>query len=371
VRPTQQGTVYLWTIAVFSVTLLLLGENLVFLLGSLALGCAAVAWFLAGRNLRSVACRRATPRRTAVGAPTALTWEVTNARGTAAVGIEIEDRPARASKPVCLQVEFPSVPGHGTQAVTHSVGFGRRGVVDLSRGEATVASTFPLGLFRASCRVAVSGRLVVRPREGRPTPRLRRLVRGREPAEARQRRLWRGDDVIYGVREYREGDDPRRIHWRSTARKGALVVSEWRAEQGCEAVVVLGRGVGAGPASGADFERAVSTAATVWRLCAQEQVRADLFLGVRKRARLEDDGRGLDAGFELLTRVRAQGGRRPRRALARLAEQTGARTVVYVAAGPERGLERDLAAAAGRGGSWTILRAYDATLESWVLGLRR
>ena len=50
-------------------------------------------------------------------------------------------------------------------------------------------------------------------------------------------------------------------------------------------------------------------------------------------------------------------------------EVSGPRTVVYVAAGPEPGIETRLSAAAGRGGTWLLLRAHDASLGRWIRGL--
>ncbi len=369
VRPTQQGTVYLWTIGVFSLTLLVLGENLVFLLGAFALGCGTVAWFLTRRNLRGLAFERDLPRTTTAGVPTTLTWRVRNVRGAAAVGIEVEDRPARGVKPVCLQVEFPTVPGRSSPSCSTQVIFGRRGVVDLARGGAEAWSRYPLGLFRAVVPVTAPGRITVRPREGRPTATLRERIRGRRPVDTRRRRLWQGDDVIYGVREYREGDDPRRIHWRTTARRGVVAVSEWRAEQGREAVIVLGRGFGAGPVTGADFERAVSAAATLWRLCSREHLQARLVVGRGREPKLGEGGRGIGTGLDALASVRAQGSRSPRSAVRALRDSAVPRTIVYVAAGAEPGLETELAAAAGRGGSWLILRCHDRSVGRWIRGL--
>ncbi len=71
------------------------------------------------------------------------------------------------------------------------------------------------------------------------------------------------DDVL--IREYRQGDDLRRVHWRSTAHQGDLMVR--REEQSWDpAVSVLldsraGRHAGAGPDG--SFEWAVSAAASV------------------------------------------------------------------------------------------------------------
>jgi len=372
VRPTQPGTVYLWTIGVFSLTLLVLGENLVFLLGAFALGCAAVAWIFARRNMRDLTFERLLPERTTAGTAMPLTWRVRNRRRTAAVGVEIEDRPTRGSRPVCLEVEFPVVAAADEALCSTSLVFGRRGVVDLARGHVEVASRFPLGLFRASRVLEVSGRVTVRPREGRATPALLERLRGRRLTD-RRRHLGAGDDVIYGVREFREGDDPRRIHWRTTARRGALVMSEWRAEQGREVLVVLGRGLGAGGPAARHFEVAVRAAATLWRLCAREHVRARLVLGGKRDPVLGEGGpaarRALEGGLDRLASVAAQGARRPRGGLRTLVQAGAARTVIYVAAGHEAGVEADLAAAAGRGGTWLLLRADQDALGRWIQGV--
>jgi uncharacterized protein (DUF58 family) len=367
-QPTPQGAVYLWTIGVFSLTILVLGANLVFLLGVLILGCALIAWFLARRNVRDVRVDRRLPQRTRVGASTPVEWVVENRGRRSVLGIEVEDRVARGARPVRLQLEFPHLAPGEVAAITTQLVFGRRGAVDLADAETWVWSRYPLGVFRAACVVRDDRRLLVRPAEGRVGPRLREALRGRVDQEARRRRTWRGEDVIYGVREYREGDDPRRIHWRTTARRGTLVVSQWRTEQGRECVVMLGRG--ASPARGHPaFERAVSAVATIWRHCAREGLRARLVLGRGVDTVLSDAGRGLEVGLDELALVGPQAGRRPRLALRQLRDAGAARSVVYVASGREAGLEQDVAAAAGPGGTPLVLRADQRSIGRYLRGL--
>jgi len=71
------------------------------------------------------------------------------------------------------------------------------------------------------------------------------------------------DDVL--VREYRQGDDVRRIHWRSTARRGEMMVR--REEQAWDPSMTLlldnRSGAHAGDARHGSFEWAVSMAASV------------------------------------------------------------------------------------------------------------
>ncbi|PFG67920.1 DUF58 domain-containing protein [Enemella evansiae] len=71
------------------------------------------------------------------------------------------------------------------------------------------------------------------------------------------------DDVL--IREYRQGDDVRRVHWRSTARRGELMVR--REEQAWDPSVTLildsrARAHG-GPGRESSFEYAVSCAASI------------------------------------------------------------------------------------------------------------
>ena len=65
---------------------------------------------------------------------------------------------------------------------------------------------------------------------------------------------------IAGVREWQHGDDPRRVHWRSTARRGRLIV----AERGLGAATALSLAV-VGPSEAPDWEDLVALAAATCR----------------------------------------------------------------------------------------------------------
>ncbi len=48
-----------------------------------------------------------------------------------------------------------------------------------------------------------------------------------------------GEEEYYGIREYRPGDNPRRIHWRRSARTGQLIVREMSSSQAVQLWCVL------------------------------------------------------------------------------------------------------------------------------------
>jgi uncharacterized protein (DUF58 family) len=94
----------------------------------------------------------------------------------------------------------------------------------------TISTSFPFGLFEKSRDLPLKGELVVWPRSDRrvrtPSPGSGRMARAGSltVGNAGMRGEYRG------LRNYRPGDDPRDIHWRTTARLGQPVVREY--EQG-------------------------------------------------------------------------------------------------------------------------------------------
>jgi len=81
----------------------------------------------------------------------------------------------------------------------------------------------------------------------------------------RERRQSRESDDFYGVREWRHGDSRRWIHWRSTARHGALVVRQFEEHRNRDVVLLLDlwQPEEPSPRHLEDVELAVSFAATV------------------------------------------------------------------------------------------------------------
>jgi uncharacterized protein (DUF58 family) len=249
----------------------------------------------------------------------------------------------------------------GGRAVLH---FARRGRHALAAP--TVGSRFPLGVFRTQLPPGEPGEILVRPREGRPTAALTRRLRGASEEAARRDSLARGCDTLYGVREHREGDDPRRIHWRSSARRGQTLVADWRADAGLEVVVVLARAPDRGEPRA--FERAVSVTATLWRTLHRLGRPARLVLGTGGSA-LTSGARGLGAGLDALAVVRAGAGRRPHAALRRLTSHRRPRFVVVVTSGPDARALALAEAAAGPGGEAWVLASDGPERARWVEGI--
>lgn len=118
-----------------------------------------------------------------------------------------------------------------------------------------VATTWPFGIFEKYYELAAPLDVLVHPR---PAPRGSGRERpiGRDPGAAAGRR--RGDDDFLGLRDHQPGDDPRRVHWRTSARLGRLVaVDRARRVGGAVDVHVPPP---AGPRGGEEFERSLGRA---------------------------------------------------------------------------------------------------------------
>jgi uncharacterized protein (DUF58 family) len=111
-----------------------------------------------------------------------------------------------------------------------------------------VVTRFPFGLFVKAARPTGAEEVLVYPRRVPPSPALLRQAGGLGSAPARRR--GRGHD-LHDLRAYHAGDDPRLIHWRVSARTGALTVRELEAETAQDAYLVL-RGDGQGNAERLD-----------------------------------------------------------------------------------------------------------------------
>ena len=172
----------------------------------------------------------------------------------------------------------------------------RRGAITV--GPLVLRVGDPLGLAERCLELAGPARLVVHPRihpvlalPGSPTREARH-------GAAHPARAARGDD-FFALREYEVGDDLRRVHWRSTARLGDLMLRQDEVHFGDVATVLLDTRAGAH--RGDSFERALEVAASV-------------------AAALVEDGRRLrfvtTGGFEMAfdgARPGATGGHREQR----------------------------------------------------------
>jgi uncharacterized protein (DUF58 family) len=145
-------------------------------------------------------------------------------------------------------------------------------------GPVTATVTDPLRLAKATSQIPAIDRLIVYPEVedlvGFP------MTRGRDPAMQASRPEFsqRGGEDFYTLREYVFGDDLRRVHWPSSAKKDELMIRQLETPWQSRALVILDIRRNAYESEEC-FEKSVRGAASIIRHLAREGFDADLWAG--------------------------------------------------------------------------------------------
>ena len=159
------------------------------------------------------------------------------------------------------RVVFVRVAPGERRSAHYDICISRRGLYAF--GPLRLSSRFPLGIGERGHVVSADDEVIVHPKIGRLLPAWTR--RERELAESVTRsnaRVGLFDDEFHGIREYRSGDNPRAIHWRSSARHGHMMVKEHEQHREADLIVLLDL-YSSKELSEALQERAISLAATI------------------------------------------------------------------------------------------------------------
>ena len=208
--------------------------------------------FVIGRS--KVRLERAiSPSRVMVGEPCVAELVAANPGKAPTRRVRVEERLGERS----IQLEVPGLRGGHEHRSLYSIPTDRRGA--LTVGPAVVTRGDPAGLLRRSVSHAPTETVWVHPRWGlvRPLPvgfakDLEGPTSDASPA---------GDVAFHAIRPYVIGDDPRHIHWMSTARTGQAMVRHYVDNRRPHLSVVLD----GDPAAyeGDEFETGVEVAASL------------------------------------------------------------------------------------------------------------
>lgn len=105
-------------------------------------------------------------------------------------------------------------------------------------GRTRLATVFPFGFWRSQAERRVTGRLVVYPRLGEIDASLFQEMEA-SLERLRRARHSREEQDFRSLREYRHGDNPKWIHWRSSAKQGRALVKEFEEPQTRRVLVLI------------------------------------------------------------------------------------------------------------------------------------
>ncbi|MET8091377.1 DUF58 domain-containing protein [Micromonospora sp. NPDC005220] len=187
------------------------------LLGAAAGAAVGYAALVAAWRPRLTVTRRADPDRVARGEPASMTVTVRNTGRLRSANLLAEDRCGERTVPVpVLRLR----PGRDTE-VRYDVPTDRRGVVPV--GPLRVTRRDPLGLVALARPYGAAVPVWVHPRIHPLTAVPRGAGRS---LDGRVDGVPHGSITFDSLREYVVGDELRRVHWRTSARVGELMVRE-------------------------------------------------------------------------------------------------------------------------------------------------
>ncbi len=263
-RPTLGGMWFMIGVTLIGLAAIDADVNLLLVIFGFSLGGILVNLFYCWRTLPALRIRRIVPETAVAGQPFTIRYALTNtSRFAVARNLHIEEFLPRKSPATKPEVFVASLAPGDSITVSTQVALPTRGRLNFS--SLRISTRFPFHLFVKWVRIEQAQEVIVFPQLGRLRAEVKPGTRALESAGADGSMGWsRGDEEFYGVREYREGDNPRRIHWRRSARTGQLMIREMAQPKSYQLWCVINTRIRPYDAEqSARLEAAISAAATV------------------------------------------------------------------------------------------------------------
>ncbi len=287
--PTRDGWWCLFVVIGLGVAAINTGNNLLYLLVSLLLSLIVVSGVLSEQSMRGLRLEADVPAEIFARAPALFGAVLANRKRwltSYSVTLELLTRGAPTRF-----IYIPRLEAERDRLLTWEETLPARGRQRLAGVRLT--TRFPFALFLKASRVMLEREVVVFPAVHPISPEaLLQLVGAGTSAV---RRHGRGHD-LYNLRTYRPGDDPRLIHWRSSAKVDSLLVREMEAETTEDTRIVL---AGRGERDATRLEAALSEAASI----AVHLVRAGAGVELVGAGLFVPLGRGPGHGRRILTEL--------------------------------------------------------------------
>ena len=227
------------------------GNNLIYLIFSMMLSILVISVVVLKMNLKGLALRVSPEYPVFAEVPAVLEIVVTNnKRNLPSYSIKVSSPEA-----IAKEAYFPKISARSEALQTVRVVYKKRGVYGF--GDFYLSSSFPFIFLTQKIVSAISEKVIVYPEikefdDSLPEP-------AKEGDALSYKGMRRGEEFS-SIREFRYGDDRRKIHWKASAKTTRLMVTEYAAEEPKKLTVILDNLM---PPDDRVFENAVSLAASL------------------------------------------------------------------------------------------------------------
>jgi len=236
--------------------------NLLYLVSFFLLAAIVVGGLAATTNLRGISVERIMPPNVCCGEEFPVFVKIHNRkRFLSSFAITVRDYLPEGLSLYPSSVFALTVSPDETATYSYAATCTRRGVFEI---EALRLSTrFPFGLFDNFYVLSQPAELIVFPQLGTIQESMLAMSQELYGATRAQTFLRGYQEELHGLREFRPGDNPKHIHWKSTAKHRKEMVKEFESEKSRELNICLDTYVATGDEEGQRLlEKAISFVAT-------------------------------------------------------------------------------------------------------------
>lgn len=234
-----EGIVYLVIMFALFTGAMLTKSNMLLLVFALMAGPFVINGWMTYGMLRAAQVTRLAPRRAMAGELFSVELELANTRRLLSIWVmSVRDTIVHPNENLFGNVLFARVGPGKPEAGHYQLRLVRRGRYQL--GPLLAISRFPLGLVERSRIFRKNDEVLIYPRIGRLNSNWkRRWMSATELVARPQPHSGVFHDEFHRLREFRTGDNPRDIHWRSSARRGELILREYQQNRDFNLTVIL------------------------------------------------------------------------------------------------------------------------------------
>lgn len=226
-RLPREGLIYLVIMCMLFIGSLIGRNNLLLMVFASLCGPFVMNGWFTFTMLRMLKVSRIVPDRVMAGDPFTTSIRLENRKSWLTVWLmTVHDSVTQGKEWISPEVLFVRVPSKTERQGHYQLCLRTRGRYQF--GPVSITTRFPLGLVERGNRLEVIDKLLVYPRVGHLKPEWRRLLQNSTELVSHVRTMaGPNNDEMSRIREYRRGDDPRMIHWRTSARVNELMVCEY------------------------------------------------------------------------------------------------------------------------------------------------